>query len=330
MLRAIALVTTLAIPAVSAAQQPCTPNAQQIVNQLYRTMLERSADRGTNDFVRRLSTGQLTVRELVRELALSQEHMQRFAPATNNDAQRRAAVTAFYRHILGREPDQGGLQAHMDGMRTQGPAAVVEAMLNSEEYTQRFGDFGVPGTDRRYCGAYANNTQNRIDPQLRAMDTNRDGRITRGEWQGTNWAFANADLNGDGVITADELGGSAVDRNRPVGTSGILSEEAAARFDALDRNRNGRIERNEWRGTAAEFTRLDTNRNNLLSREEIAAASNAAPDDFRQLDLNNDGRLTIEEWNWNRRTFDQQDTNGDGVITPREFTGRPVNRNNGF
>ena len=153
MLRVAALLAVLAIPAVSAAQQPCTPNARDIVNQLYRTMLERSADRGSADFERRLTTGQSNVHELVRELALSQEHMRRFASAVNTDAARRGAVTAFYRHILGRQPDAGGLEAHMDGMRVHGPAAVAEAMLTSEEYAQRFGDFGVPGTDLRYCGA---------------------------------------------------------------------------------------------------------------------------------------------------------------------------------
>ena len=101
-------------------------------------------------------------------------------------------------------------------------------------------------------------------------------------------------------------------------------------FETLDRNRNGRLERNEWTGNADQFDRLDANGNNILSRAEAVAeagavgTSGALSREFNELDINADGRLTIQEWNWNRRTFDQQDANRDGFVTQREFTGAPA------
>src|SRR5688572_30951363 len=38
-----------------------------------------------------------------------------------------------------------------------------------------------------------------------AMDTNRDGTVTRSEWRGTDRAFRAEDWNGDGVLSGDEV-----------------------------------------------------------------------------------------------------------------------------
>jgi len=317
MVRAIAFVTALALPAVAAAQQPCTTDARHVVNELYRTMLERSADRGADGFVQRLSTGQATVRDIVRDIAISPEHTQRFVAQGSADALQQSANN-LYRHVLGRPGDPDGLQAHAEGLRTQGVAAVVDSMINSDEYRQSFADSGIPGTQLRFCGAVAG-TSGRAGARFRNMDTNGDGRITRSEWRGSAQTFTANDVNRDGVLTAGELRDNALDR--PVGTSGT---NATADFDVLDRNANGRIERNEWTGSASSFEQLDTNGNNLLSRAELSAyESDNASSDFRTLDANRDGRLTIQEWNWSRRSFDLQDANGDGIITAREFQGTP-------
>lgn len=326
MLRGFAFLAALALPAVVSAQQPCTPDGRRIVDEVYRRVLERPANGDNSAMVQRLTTGDISVRDAIRQVATSPEHMQRFVNP-RNETELRNSVTTLYRHLLGREPDPAGLEAHMGGMRTEGARAVIDAMLNSDEYRTRFGDLGVPGSQVRYCGPRAAlDTSNRSTPRFRNLDRNRDGRVTRDEWNGTAWAFASNDLNGDGVLTADEVRGNG--GNAAVGTTGILADDAAvARFEALDRNRNGRIERREWTGTAAEFDRIDTNRNNLLSAAEIAADVTAEPDSFDSLDANRDGRLTIEEWNWNRRSFQQQDTNSDGVLTRREFRGPPAPRN---
>jgi Arc/MetJ family transcription regulator len=279
MVRALSFVAALILlPAGASAQQPCTADARHVVNELYRHVLERSADRGSDQFVQRLNRG-TTVREIVRELAKSAEHTQRFTQGLGGADGRRAAVTNLFRHVLGRQPDPDGLEAHAAGITAQGPAAVVDAMVNSDEYTANFGDFGVPGSQGlRFCS---------------------DGQVSR----------------------------RARERNA-IGTSGSggLTDRA---FETLDRNRNGRLERNEWNGTSSEFDELDRNGNNILSRAETTGAASGTGNtalrrEFAELDSSGDGRVSIQEWNWNRRTFDQQDVNSDGFITLPEFTGAPA------
>ena len=78
MFRAVMLLLAITFaPSVALAQQPCTTDARQVVNELYRHMLERGADAGSNAWVQQLERGG-TVREVVRAIALSDEHQQRF------------------------------------------------------------------------------------------------------------------------------------------------------------------------------------------------------------------------------------------------------------
>jgi len=339
MVRALSFVAALALaPAGASAQQPCTTDARQIVNELYRNMLERSADRASDRFVQRLNGG-TTVREIVRELAVSPEHTQRFVPGGNAEAQRNG-VTNLFRHVLGRQPDPGGLQAHMNGLATQGVAAVVDNMIGSDEYANSFGDFGVPGSSGlRYCGSGQTSSIQGDRSRFAAMDANRDGIITQREWNGSAQAFRNNDWNGDGVLAGEEVRPGGRRDSNVVGTAGRVTGLTDGAFDSLDRNGNGRLERNEWNGTAAEFERLDANANNLLSRAEAVATtsgtsgtavSNNLWREFNELDIDADGRISLQEWNWNRRTFDQQDANRDGVILPREFSGAPTSSPNTF
>src|ERR1700741_1319122 len=103
MFRGIVFVGLLAMPpSLALAQSPCTTDARHVVDELYRHMLERTADAGSQGWVDRLNSG-TTVREIVRQIAQSPEHMQRFFAANNQDS-----VGTMYRHILGRQPDAGG------------------------------------------------------------------------------------------------------------------------------------------------------------------------------------------------------------------------------
>ena len=65
MFRGIVFVGLLAMtPSLALAQQPCTTDARRVVDELYRHMLERTADSGSQAWVDRLNSG-TTVRELV-------------------------------------------------------------------------------------------------------------------------------------------------------------------------------------------------------------------------------------------------------------------------
>lgn len=91
---------------------------------------------------------------------------------------------------------------------------------------------------------------------FRSVDRNGDNRITRREWQYDPELFIRADRNRDDVLTEAEFLGDAIDR------------DPEDRFDDLDSNNNGRIERDEWHGTRDAFDWLDRDNDGRLSRAE--------------------------------------------------------------
>ena len=148
------LAALILVPAVASAQ-PCTSDARRVVDELYRHMLERAADPASSSLVQRLTNGNVTVRELVREIATSPEHNQRFYNSSETDAHLRAVET-LYRHILGRQADPDGARANAGLAQARGLGAVVDRLINSAEYQQSFNDWGVPGSGGlRYCGGTA-------------------------------------------------------------------------------------------------------------------------------------------------------------------------------
>ena len=140
------------------------------------------------------------------------------------------------------------------------------------------------------------------------LDRNNDGRIQRTEWFYDREGFIRADRNGDGVLTQNEFLGSDVDADRE------------DRFDYLDANNNGRVERSEWHASRDAFEWLDRNNDGVLSRTEVRGEDNDQSDLFASLDRDNNSVITSEEWQWSRRSFAQQDQNGDGQLSRRELT----------
>jgi Ca2+-binding EF-hand superfamily protein len=140
------------------------------------------------------------------------------------------------------------------------------------------------------------------------LDRDRDGRIQRAEWFYNSEGFIRADRNRDGVLTRAEFLGSEVDADRE------------DRFENLDVNNNGRVERSEWHASRDAFDWLDRNNDGVLSRNEVVGEDVEQSDLFGGLDANNDEVITPDEWQWSRRSFARQDQNGDGQLTRREMT----------
>ena len=322
MFRGLVLAALLAlVPSLAGAQQPCTTDARRVVDELYRHMLERTADAGSQGWVDRLNQG-TTVREIVRDIAKSPEHMQRFFNAGEGATANRNAVATLYRHILGRQPDNSGLQAMTDIANSRGREAVIDRIIDSPEYSQSFGDWGVPGSGGLvYCGnsnqTASNSVNNGNNGQMRFrdLDRNRNGQIEKGEWRGSPRSFTLHDWNNDGVLSGDEV------RTGAVPPSGSLEADdynmsSNDRFSYLDVNNNGYVDRNEWDGSLDTFYQLDRNNDNQLTRAELNRGRRA---NFASLDANGDNRISLSEWQWSHRSFDQMDTNRDGVIERNEF-----------
>ncbi|MDR1076126.1 MAG: EF-hand domain-containing protein [Xanthomonadaceae bacterium] len=133
------------------------------------------------------------------------------------------------------------------------------------------------------------------------LDTDRDGRVSRAE--------------------------AAVDTR------------LAERFDELDKNKDGFLDREdftaqrrEWRNQ--QFDAADTNKDGVLSREEYLASFDRRVEEgrgrfaerrralFTRLDKNNDDKLSRDEIKDHPRlsqVFDQMDKNKDGFLQADEF-----------
>ena len=210
------------VSSVAAAQQPCTTDANRVVSEVYRHMLERGTDPGAQSWAQRLSNGQITVKELVRSIAKSQEYMQRFGQSEAGEAQPyERAVSRLYRHVLGRQPDANGQRNWTSNAQQRGLAAVVDAFVNSAEYNQNFGEWGVPGSGGiNFCANGSTTSSSEvIAPRFQGMDRNNDGVITRREWQGTNAAFDTLDVNSDNRLSGNEVRAEARGRGCVQGRS---------------------------------------------------------------------------------------------------------------
>jgi Ca2+-binding EF-hand superfamily protein len=321
MFRGLLFVGLLVVaPSFAMAQQPCTTDARHVVDELYRHILERTADASSQGWVDRLNSG-TTTREIVRAIAQSPEHMQRFFNPSEGPTAMQNAVGTMYRHILGRQPDAGGLQSMTDLANRNGRAAVVDQIINSAEYTQTFGDWGVPGSGGlvfcRNGNTTASTASSVSSAQMRFadLDRNHNGMIERSEWRGSPRSFQIHDWNGDGVLSGDEVRVGAIPPPDSL-EADDYNMSTNDRFSYLDVNNNGFIERSEWDGSLDAFYQLDRNNDGKISRAELNDGRRTS---FAALDANGDGRITLGEWQWSHRSFDEMDTNGDGVITRDEF-----------
>ena len=149
------------------------------------------------------------------------------------------------------------------------------------------------------------------------LDRDRDGRIVRREWFYDREAFVRADRNADGVLTRSEFLSADVDTDRE------------DRFEYLDANNSGRVERDEWHASRETFEWLDRNNDGVLSRTEVVGTEGEEADLFGGLDTNNDQAITPDEWQWSRRSFARQDQNGDGQLSRRELTNAEISAPSG-
>lgn len=116
--------------------------AATAVRLLYRRVLERDADdSGLITFAGALDRGELSVRDIVRSLGKSDEYRNRFVvPFSLLQIAR-----LMYLHFLARQAEsEAAAKGWADLIATQGWQAAVDGFINSDEYSNRFGDDSVP------------------------------------------------------------------------------------------------------------------------------------------------------------------------------------------
>jgi Ca2+-binding EF-hand superfamily protein len=102
--------------------------------------------------------------------------------------------------------------------------------------------------------------------RVRAMDKDGDGKVSKDEFTGPPQAFDRLDANQDGFVTMQE----ASRMMRPGGVrpgAGPMGEG----LRAMDKNKDGKISRDEFTGPPPLFDRLDRNSDGFISADELPA-----------------------------------------------------------
>ncbi|MBD3883425.1 phycobilisome linker polypeptide [Phormidium tenue FACHB-886] len=88
-----------------------------------------------------LRQGQITLRDFVRTIALSDLYRAKFFHSSSQIR----FIELNYKHLLGRAPyDESEIAAHVDLYNTQGYEAEINSYIDSPEYRESFGDWIVP------------------------------------------------------------------------------------------------------------------------------------------------------------------------------------------
>ena len=146
------------VVAMFAAEEAQSRPPEQHVPILYARILGRAPDGNTAAQYAQVSAerGLLAV---AQALVNSPEYRERFGAngvPVAGDEPYQTSIRILYRHLLGRDADSIGARAHARAAADHGFEAVIDHIVSSEEYMQRFGEHGVPGPRNgrlRYCGA---------------------------------------------------------------------------------------------------------------------------------------------------------------------------------
>ncbi len=197
-------------------------------------------------------------------------------------------------------------------------------------------------------------------------DTNADGQVTQDEFRGSSEIFRLIDKDGDGVIKPAELGLPADYKPDPKtkkrraggeasGAKGQDPRRAAARekfmkrLQAMDKNGDKRVGKDEWTGPAEAFGRMDRNKDGFIDAKDGRRGGNRKPktdrkkkdgagdmrghdkadaermlerakQQFASLDKNSDGALTADEAP-HPKLLEMADGDGNGSVSLQEFIG---------
>jgi Ca2+-binding EF-hand superfamily protein len=184
-----------------------------------------------------------------------------------------------------------------------------DGRITREEWQRSFNNHdwngdGVLSGDELRPGASRYQETSASSDQFRALDRNNSGAISRSEWTGTTQDFNRLDQ----------------DRNDHLSVEEFYQRLGSDQFSELDNNNNGVITYDEWYPSSRRsFDALDLNRDGRLNRDEFYNQQQYVVSAFRELDQNNDGRISRREWRSTSQDFNNLDTNGDGYLSENEF-----------
>ena len=246
----------------------------------------------------------------------------------------------FGARLLKRLDKNGDGKLSKDEMPKDGRLNFDKADLNKDGFLdkQELGKVFSRGDRRR--GPSPEQMRERAMKLMKRLDKNGDGKITadeldagkaedgkgKGKGRGRGGInFKTADKNQDGAIDLFELT-LVVSQSRQGQRGGPNPRMLKMMLDRMDANKDGKIEKSEWKGREQMFARLDADKDGVISKQEIATLiertqrwrGRAGTAMFRRMDANKDGRLSKDEWKLNADFFDRFDRNKDGFISADE------------
>jgi len=134
----IILFSVALAPGVAAAQQPCTSDARQVVDQVYRQILSRPVDgSGASNWASQLTYHRATVRDVIARIAKSDEFTRKFM--SENQGRRdqmsyERGVDTIYRKLMNRTPTNDERTQYARIASNEGFGAVIDEILSSQQY----------------------------------------------------------------------------------------------------------------------------------------------------------------------------------------------------
>jgi Ca2+-binding EF-hand superfamily protein len=222
----------------------------------------------------------------------------------------------------------GGASATPSSNSSTGQATTWSSSSSSYGSSAGAGGSAIDSRVRNYAAAL-----------LRKYDKNHNGQLDREEWSELSGDWKSADLNGDGIITLDELTAWLMNRSRSRSQSSSptsSSSSTAATTSSTAATTSGTAATTSGTtttpataaggtttapATAAGPTNVLRRSYHFLSPSERLPSG--LPEWFRRKDVNGDGQVTMAEFSdtWNDAVaaeFAKYDLNGDGVITAQE------------
>jgi len=160
---------------------------------------------------------------------------------------------------------------------------------------------------------------------LAMLDRDRDGALSPREVarHPLSKVFREVDRNDNSLLEQGELAETLEAlRRRARAREETRRRQVAFRvpFSSWDKNKDGKLEVNEFESRQDLFLRIDANRDAAVTEDEVERYRRSVEgDDFiSRFDLNDDGRVTLAEFGGPPSAFRRADSNGDGVVTRRD------------
>jgi Ca2+-binding EF-hand superfamily protein len=227
--------------------------------------------------------------------------------------------------------------------------ANLDNFLTIDEFSAYFSTLEGSGNSKKKAvkGKGAPSKSRNPKTVIKNMDTDGDGKLTRGEWTGQKKYYNQIDANGDGHLTLTELtvhyaslansggGKNSGAKGKAKKSKTKKTKNPKTMVKNMDKDGDGLIDREEWTGQAAFYDKIDTDRDARLTIAELTVhlAALAKSKDgkksgtkgkdpksmIKKMDADDDGLLAREEWTGEKDKFDQFDADQDGRLTAEEI-----------